>query len=129
MTEPAHDPAPAPESAPAGFDFNQPTIVALCYLASAISGFPMLIGVALAYVWQAAPEREWEKSHFRFHIRTFWIGIALGLLFLIPTLLTIGLAGWILYPLLGLWLIVRSLVAMLKAQKREPISNVETWAW
>lgn len=118
---------PAPEST--GFDFNQPTIVALCYLASAVTGFPMLIAVVLAYVWQGAPEHDWEKSHFRFHIRSFWIGIALGLLFVIPTIMTLGLAGWILYPLLGLWLVIRSLVALLKAQKREPISNVETWAW
>lgn len=124
MNDPASDPAPA-----TGFEFNQPTIVALCYLASAISGFPMFIGVVLAYVWRAAPERDWEKSHFRFHIRSFWIGIALALLFIIPTILTLGLAGWILYPLLGLWLIIRSVIALLKAQRREAISNVETWVW
>jgi uncharacterized membrane protein len=118
---------PAPAST--GFDFNQPTIIALCYLASAVTGFPMLIGVVLAYVWQGAPEHDWENSHFRFHIRSFWIGIALGLLFIIPTIMTLGLAGFFLYPLLVLWLIIRSFIAMMKAQRREPIDNVGTWLW
>jgi len=102
------------EPAPAtGFEFNQPTIVALCYLASAVTGFPMLIGVILAYVWQGAPESDWETSHFRFHIRSFWIGIGLGLIFIIPTVLTLGLAGFFLYPLLVVWVIIRSLIALL----------------
>lgn len=118
---------PAPAST--GFDFNQPTIVALCYLASAVTGFPMLIGVVLAYVWRGAPEHDWENSHFHFHIRSFWIGIALGLLFVIPTIMTLGLAGFFLYPLLVLWLIIRSFIAMMKAQRQEPIDNVGTWIW
>jgi uncharacterized membrane protein len=125
LSDMSDEPAPTPT----GFDFNQPTIVALCYLVSAISGFPMLIGVVLAYVWQGAPERDWEKSHFRFHIRSFWIGIAWGLLFIIPTVLTLGLAAWFLYPALALWLIIRSLIALTKAQRREPIANVTTWLW
>jgi uncharacterized membrane protein len=120
---------PAPEPAASGFEFNQPTIVALCYLASVLTAFPLLIGVVLAYIWQGAPEKEWEKSHFRFHIRSFWISIALGLIFIIPTILTLGLAAWILYPLIGLWLFIRSLVALGRAQKREPIANVTSWLW
>jgi uncharacterized membrane protein len=122
-------PEAPPEPPAAGFEFNQPTIVALCYLASAVTGFPVLIGVVLAYIWQGAPEQPWEASHFRFHIRSFWIGIALGLLFVIPTVMTLGLAGFILYPLLMLWVIIRTATALIKAQRRQPISNVETWAW
>jgi uncharacterized membrane protein len=132
MTEPT--PETTPESGPetprsSGFEFNQPTIVALCYLAAILTAFPLLIGVVLAYVWQGAPEGDWEKSHFRFHIRSFWISIAWGLIFIIPTVLTFGLAAWILYPLIGLWVLIRSLVALGRAQKREPIANVTTWFW
>jgi uncharacterized membrane protein len=128
MTEPTPDTAREPTGR-SGFEFNQPTIVALCYLVSALTAFPMLIGLVLAYVWKGAPEAAWEESHFRFHIRSFWIGIAWGLLFIIPTILTLGLAAWILYPLLVLWLVIRSLVALARAQRREPIANVETWLW
>ncbi len=119
-----HDPIPA-----SGFEFNQPTIVALLYLASVITGLPMLIGVILAYVWRGEPAADWQASHFRFHIRSFWIGIGLALLALIPTVLTFGLAGFILYPLLVLWLAVRTLKALLAAQRHDPIFDVETWVW
>jgi uncharacterized membrane protein len=128
MTEPTPEPT-SETSRSSGFEFNQPTIVALCYLASVLTAFPLLIGVVLAYVWRGAPEANWEESHFHFHIRSFWIGIAWGLIFIIPTILTLGLAAWILYPLIGLWLFIRSLVALGRAQQRQPIANVTTWLW
>ncbi|MFZ4688442.1 MAG: DUF4870 family protein [Polymorphobacter sp.] len=112
-----------------GFEFNQPTIVALLYLASILTGLPMLLGVILAYVWKGSPGGEWETSHFRYHIRSFWIGIALGILFVIPTVLTLGIAGFVLYPLLVLWLAVRSLKSIGAAQRQAPITDVETWIW
>ena len=46
-----------------------------------------------------------------------------------PTILTLGIAGFVLYPLIFLWVAVRSLKAMVTAQKQEPIFNVETWLW
>lgn len=112
-----------------GFDFNQPTVVSLLYLASVVTGLPMLIGVVLAYVWKGEAQNGWEESHLRYHVRSFWIGIALGLLFAIPTVLTLGVAGFILYPALVLWLIVRSMKSLMKAQRREPMTNVTTWLW
>lgn len=112
-----------------GFDFNQPTIVSLLYLASVVTGLPMLIGVVLAYVWKGDADEAWEESHLQYHIRSFWIGIALGILFVIPTVMTLGIAGFVLYPFLVLWLIVRSLKALAKAQRQEPITDVKTWLW
>jgi uncharacterized membrane protein len=112
-----------------GFDFNQPTVVSLLYLASVVTGLPMLIGVVLAYVWKGEAPNGWEESHLRYHIRSFWIGIALGLLFVVPTVLTLGVAGFILYPALVLWLIVRSMKSLMKAQRREPMANETTWLW
>ena len=128
MTEPTPETAPRPTDR-SGFEFNQPTIVALCYIASALTAFPMLIGLVLAYIWKGSPAAPWEDSHFRFHIRSFWIGIAWGLIFIIPSVLTLWLAAFVLYPALVLWLVIRSLVALGRAQKREPIANVETWLW
>nr|WP_310523166.1 hypothetical protein [Polymorphobacter sp.] len=119
------DPVPAEK----GFDFNQPTVVALMYLVSIITGLSMLIGLVLAYVWKDDATDSWENSHFRFHIRSFWIGLLLAIIAVVPTVLTLGIAGFILYPLLVLWLAVRSLKALVAAQKRDPIIDVETWLW
>ena len=119
-----NDPVPA-----SAFEFNQPTVVALLYLASVVTGLPMLIGVVLAYVWKGEPAADWENSHYRFHIRSFWIGIALGILAAVPTILTLGIAGFVLYPLLLLWFVVRTVKALLAAQQHEPIAAVETWVW
>ena len=69
MTEPTPETAPRPTDR-SGFEFNQPTIVALCYIASALTAFPMLIGLVLAYIWKGSPAAPWEDSHFRFHIRS-----------------------------------------------------------
>lgn len=120
-----NDPVPASSA----FKFNQPTIVALMYLLSLFTGFPMLIALVLAYVWKDEPGAGWENSHFRFHIRSFWIGIALALIAVVPTVLTLGVAGFILYPLLMAWLAIRSIKALLAAQRGDPVHNVETWLW
>lgn len=111
------------------FEFNQPTVVALCYVASMVFGLPLIIGLILAYVWKGSPGGDWEISHFRFHIRTFWLGLLLGVLALVPTLLTLTLAGFILYPLLAVWFLVRSIKALLAAQRRDPVANIQTWVW
>lgn len=115
--------------APGGFDFNKPTIVALLYIASPLVGLTALAGLVMAYVWQGEAAVTWEQSHFRFHIRTFWIGLTIGLVGLAVTFLTMGLAGFIIYPLLALWFAVRTIKALLGAQKREAIANIESWLW
>ena len=33
-----------------------------------------IIGVILAYVWNGETHESWQDCHFRYHIRTFWIG-------------------------------------------------------
>ena len=118
-----------PGSTAKGFDFNQPTIVALLYLASLVTGLTMLIGLVMAHVWKDDVPGSWETSHFRFHIRTFWVGLVLGILAVVPTILTLGLAGFLIYPLLIVWVAIRTVRAMLTAQNREPVANVETWLW
>lgn len=109
-----------------GFDFNKPTIVALLYIVSFLTGITSLIGLVMAYVWKAEPGDAWEASHYSYHIRSFWLGLAFGLLAIIPTVFTFSLAGFILYPALGLWFAVRAIRSMLVAQRREALPNPTT---
>ncbi len=134
MTDPNRDalnlgPNPQPGPAPGGFDLNQPTIVACLYLASLITGVTGLIGIILAYVWQGEAHPDWMDSHFRFQIRTFWIGLALGVAGAVVSLLTLGLAYLIVVPLWIVWFGVRTVKGLLAAQRHEPIADPESWLW
>ena len=137
MTDPSRDalnlgpaPPPIPATPATGtFDFNQPTIVAGLYLASLLTGITGIIGVVLAYVWQAESHPAWMDSHYRFHIRTFWMGFALGVLGAVVSVLTLGLAYLLVLPLWVVWFGVRTVRAMLAAQRQAPVENVETWLW
>jgi uncharacterized membrane protein len=51
------------------------SLVYFVYIVSIIAaGFPALIGVVLAYLSKGAAPA-WAVSHYRFQIRTFWIGL------------------------------------------------------
>lgn len=119
----AASPATPPVTA-ASFDFNRPTIISLLYLASCVVGFTGLIGLVLGYVWKGEPHEGWEDSHFTYLIRTFWIGL-LGIA--VSVILTLVLIGIFTGIAVGIWILVRSVMSLLKAQKREPMPDPQTW--
>jgi uncharacterized membrane protein len=49
-------------------------VVYLLYFASLLVGVTSIIGVIIAYVYRA-DSPEWVATHYRFQIRTFWIGL------------------------------------------------------
>ncbi len=106
-----------------GFDFNQPTIISLCYLGSFFTGISGLIGIVLAHVWQGDNEANWAASHFTYLIRTFWIGFVASI---IAGVLSIVLIGLLLLPLIMIWVGVRSVMSLIKAQKQEPMPDPTT---
>jgi uncharacterized membrane protein len=107
-----------------GFQLNRPTVVALLYLASFITGITALIGLVMAYVWKGELHLPWEDDHYRWHIRTFWIGVVYSL---VCTALVFFLIGFLLYAVVGIWFAVRTIKALLAAQRQEPLPNVESW--
>lgn len=116
---------PAPPSTPtAGFDFNGPTIVSLLYLSSFVLGVTVIVGVVLAYVWKGEARAGWEASHYEYLIRTFWIGLigsALGVLLLLV------LIGALVLLAVAVLVVVRCVLSLVNAQKREPMPNPQTW--
>jgi uncharacterized membrane protein len=118
------------DAAPAqGFDFNRPTIVALLILIGAVSGLPTILGAILAYVWRGEAGRPgWENSHFDYHIRGFWITVVAVIVCIVLTILSFGLLAP-LFGLISIWLVVRAIVSMAKAQRGEPMPDPETFLW
>ena len=117
----AHNPQ-VPQSA--GFEFNRPTIIALCYLGSALTGISGLVGLILAYVWRNETHEAWESSHYTYLIQTAWLGI-LGSIACIVLMLV--LIGAFLLPVLGVLVVIRCVLSLLNAQKHAAMPNPETW--
>lgn len=119
----AQGPAPAQT---AGLEFNRPTIVSLLYLAGLLTALPTLLAVILAYVWRNEPMEPWEESHYRYHIRSFWIGLLYAL---VACMLMIVGIGFLILGVIPLWLGIRTIIALAAAQRREPVRNAESWIW
>ncbi|WP_108811675.1 DUF4870 domain-containing protein [Sphingorhabdus sp. Alg231-15] len=116
------DQAPQPTSS--GFDMNKATIISLLYIASFFVGVTGIVGVILAFVWKDEVAGTWEESHLQFHIMTFVIGLIGSV---IGVILSIVLIGIPLLIALAVWVLVRSIMALLKAQRQEPIADPKTW--
>ena len=133
MTEPS--PTNTKPPANSGFDLNQPTMIALLYLGGfATGGSSGLVGVVLAHMWAENNEYEWANSHFTYLIRTFWFGLlgymVSGVFFFVLIGAFEGSAMFLvaafLYPVVAVWFGVRSVICLLKAQKREPMPDPKT---
>ena len=116
--------APPPATTSGGFDFNQPTIISLCYLASFITGITGIVGVVLAFVWKNEPKADWEASHYQYLINTFWIGLIGSIVGFVLLIVLIGF-----FVLLGVAALVgvRSVLSLINAQKHAPMPNPGSW--
>jgi len=109
------------------FKMNRPSIISLLYIGSFLAGITTIIGVILCYVWQKEEHAGWEDSHYRYHIRTFWIGMLYTILAIVGSIFTLFLLAPLFFGALVIWFAVRAVKSLLAAQKREPIANVESW--
>lgn len=110
-----------------GFTFDHSTVISLLFLASFVSGITWLVAGVLTYVWRGERHPAWEDSHYRYHIRTLWMGVALSIAAVVVTVFTLGIGAFIVWPALAIWFAVRCVKALLAAQKAQPIPNPETW--
>lgn len=106
------------------FSFNRPSIIGLLYLASFLVGVTSLVGIVLAYVWKGQPHDSWETSHYQYLIRTFWIGV-IGTLVSIP--LMVVMIGFLTVFAVVVLVIVRCVLSLVNAQKRQPMPNPASW--
>ena len=121
MTE---TPTPAPAAnTPFSDERQMAMVVYLAYLGSL--AFPPLaiVGLVLAYVnREAAPD--WLKSHYRFQIYTFWIGL---LFWVVSLALCVLLIGFVLIFATLAWFIVRCALGLDRLLKREAYPTPESW--
>lgn len=99
-------------------------VVYALHLAGIITGgMTALVGVVMAYVYRGRGPA-WLDEHYRYQIRTFWIGM---LYFAVSALLTLILIGFLTWLLAVIWLVIRCVKGLKALQEKRSPENVDTW--
>ncbi len=118
-------PLPTTPAPPAVQTDSTAKIVYILYLVSLISGITAVVGVIMAYV-NVGDAPEPFRTHYRFQIRTFWI----GLLYCVACgLLTLVVVGAFLFVLVAIWFVVRCAKGLQYLGRGQPYPNAATWLW
>jgi len=99
--------------------------VYILYLVGLVVGITALVGLIMAYVNRGeAPE--WVQTHYRYQIRTFWIGALYAVIGVINCFIVIGFF-FLLFALV--WWIVRCVKGMQQISRGQPSEYPATWLW
>ena len=104
---------------------NSARLIYILYLVGLIIGVTMLIGLVMAYVYRGGAPA-WLASHYRFQIRTFWIGLLYSVIGIVSSVLFIG---WLILLFVLVWLIVRCVRGLKYLAAGEAYPTVEAWLW
>ena len=98
-------------------------LIYILYLVSLIVGITSIIGVVMAYINRdGAPE--WVQSHYRFQIRTFWIGLLFSLIGLVTL---VFLVGWLILLFVVVWWILRCVKGIKYISENKPCPDPTSW--
>lgn len=105
-------------------DTTIPMVIYALHLASIVTGgLTALVGAVIAYVYRGRGPA-WLDEHYRYQIRTFWIGL---LYFCVSGLLTLILIGFLLWLVAVVWLVIRCVKGFKGLQEKRAPENVDTW--
>ena len=98
-------------------------IIYILYLIAIFFGITAIVGLIMAYVNQDdAPD--WLYSHYRFQVRTFWIG---ALYFFLGTLFVQFIIGWLILAFLFVWVVVRCAKGLKYLGRRQAYPDPTGW--
>lgn len=95
------------QSNPESEDSGTRTIAQLVYILQALSfafGVTAVAGVVLNHLYLTQVRGTWLESHFRWQIRTFWLGLVWGVVGLMTYILVVG---WLILIGVYLWTLYR----------------------
>ena len=109
-----------------------PLVTHILMLLSVVTGVTGLVAAAIAYMSLREASGD-QKPHYEYVIRTFWVGaIAITALFafawsfvLVPAAF-LPVYGRLLYLLISLWVVVRSIVGIIRLMNGGGIANPGT---
>jgi len=101
MSDPQVEIVPPPGGDPS--EGRIANLVYILYLASLVFGVTALVGVIMAYV-NRGDGPGWVDTHYRFQVRTFWIGLLIGVIGGLTAMIAVG---WFVLLFGLIWIIVR----------------------
>lgn len=108
MADPEYIPANAESNESARRSDPARNLAVVVYILQGLSfflgGITGLVGVMINYVKLDEVRGTWVESHFRWQIRTFWIGLLWTVIGIVTTFIIIG---WFILLGISIWLIYR----------------------
>ena len=117
------DVTPQDSRPPALSNTTVATIVYILYLAAYITGITAIVGVIIAHLKAGAPDPV-LRSHYRFQIGTFWVGL---LYLIIGGVLSFVLVGYLILFWWFVWSLIRNIKGLLALNEGQPIDNPASW--
>jgi uncharacterized membrane protein len=120
--EPASIPPPPPKP-PTVSDTQLALAVYVLYLVGFFTAITALVGVVIAYV-QIDKADDMLRTHYRFQIRTFWIGLLYVVIGALSVIIIVGifiLLWWF------IWTLVRCVKGLLALNEHRSIQNPGSW--
>lgn len=106
-------------------DGKTANIIYILYLVGLVVGITSLVGLIMAYVNRSgAPD--WVQSHYRFQIRTFWIGLLYSAIGVVTLVIIIG---WFIFLFVAIWMIIRCVKGMKYLSSADPYPDPTAWLW
>jgi uncharacterized membrane protein len=104
-------------------DSGNAKVIYILYLVSLVVGITALVGLVMAYVYRSEGDA-CLKAHYRWQIRTFWI----GLLYTFSGVLLSGIGiGFLILLFAVIWFIVRCVKGLQRLERHEPPANLNSW--
>jgi uncharacterized membrane protein len=99
-------------------------VVYILYLVGYVTGgLSSVVGVIIAHI-QVGNADPVLASHYRFQIRTFWIGV---LYVIVGVILCFVVIGFLLLLWWFIWSIIRTIKGLLLLNENRPIANPGSW--
>ena len=98
-------------------------IIYILYFLGYFTGITAIIGVIMAHI-QLDTADSMLATHYRFQIRTFWIGL---LYLIVGTVLSLIIIGWAVLVWWFIWSLIRSIKGVLALNERRSIADPGSW--
>ena len=98
-------------------------VIYILLIVSTLVGITGIIALIMAYVYKDESE-DWLQTHYRFQIRTFWIGL---LYVFIGSITLTVIFGYLVLLFTFIWMIVRCAKGLKQLENNQPVNNLESW--